>query len=266
MLNLAQLDSNPRWRRAIYLRDLLRELVRREIKILYKSSVLGIFWSMLNPILQLMVFTFLFRVVVPLGIPNYAAFAFTGLLAWVWFQASMIQATGAITGHRDLIRRPGFPSGILPAITVTTNLINLLLALPLLVGFILITGGAIHTTIAALPFLMLLQFVLTLSFAYLLATANVLFRDTQHLITVLLQLTFYFTPIFYNASRVPEKYQPLYRLNPMVHLVEGYRDVLLYGRWPDGGSMLILSALAVALLVFGYSLFTWMSHRFVEEL
>ena len=196
-------------RQVQYLRDLLRELVLRDIKVQYKSSVLGIAWSLLNPLFQLLVFIFLFRVVMPLGIDNYAAFAFSGMLAWSWFQLSMMQAAGAVTSHRELIRRPGFPAAILPAITVTTNLMHLLFALPLLLIFIFSSKGELNVTILALPFVMILQFMFTLSLAYVLATANVLFRDTQHLVGVFLQLLFYFTPVFYSAQQVPHKFQTI---------------------------------------------------------
>ncbi|MBA4148681.1 MAG: ABC transporter permease [Verrucomicrobia bacterium] len=266
MNNTSAVAIVPLGRRVIYIRDLLHALVLRDIKAQYKSSILGILWSLINPLMQLMVFSFLFRVVLPLGIDNYAAFAFSGMLAWSWFQLSMLQATSAITSHRELIRRPGFPAPILPAITVTTNLINMLMALPLLLLFIVFSGGELKSTALFLPLLMMLQFVFTLSLAYLTATANVLFRDIQHLMAVCLQLTFYFTPVFYSASRVPEKYKFLYELNPMVHLVTAYRDLLLFGQIPNLRTLSFLALASVVLLVFGYTFFMRMRDRFVEEL
>jgi lipopolysaccharide transport system permease protein len=253
-------------RRALYLRDLLRELVLRDMKVQYKSSALGVAWSLLNPLFQLLVFMFLFRVVMPLGIDNYAAFAFSGMLAWSWFQLSMTQATGAITQHRELIRRPGFPAAILPVITVTTNLVHMLIALPLLLAFLFFSTGQLHLTILALPIVMTLQFMLTLSIAYLLATANVIFRDTQHLVGVFLQLLFYFTPVFYSARQVPHKFQFVYQLNPMVHLVAAYRDLLLAGTLPEGGTFVFLGSASSLLLVIGYKVFVHSRDRFVEEL
>ena len=252
--------------KAIYLRDLLRELVLRDIKVQYKSSILGVAWSLLNPLFQLLVFIFLFRVVMPLGITNYGAFAFSGMLAWSWFQLSMMQATGAITSHRELIRRPGFPAAVLPVITVATNLMHLLFALPLLLGFIFVSTGKLDVTILALPLVMTLQFILTLSLAYVLATANVLFRDTQHLVGVFLQLLFYFTPVFYSAQQVPQKYKTLYQLNPMVHIVGAYRDLLLFGKMPNLTMMLFLALAATGLLIVGYRIFMHSRDRFVEEL
>ena len=254
-------------RRLIYLRDLVRELVLRDMKVQYKSSALGVAWSLLNPLLQLLVFSFLFRVVVPLGIENYPAFAFCGLLAWSWSQLSLMQATSAITGHRELIRRPGFPAAILPITTVTTHLINFIIALPLLIAVVLINGGTLHATFLLVPMIMTLQFVFTLSLAYFLATANVMFRDTQHLIGVGLQLLFFLTPVFYAVQdRVPKKFELFYQLNPLVHLITAYRDAIIYGRIPQTSSLILLAALSVALLILGYRTFMRMRDRFVEEI
>ncbi|HBY94678.1 MAG: ABC transporter permease [Ardenticatenaceae bacterium] len=253
-------------RRLIYLRDLLRELVTREMKLRYKRSVLGVAWSLLNPLAQLLVFSFLFRFVLPLNIPDYSLFLFTGVLAWSWFQSSLVVATGAITDNRELIRRPGFPVGILPVVTVTTHLVHFLLAMPILLLF-LVLGGRLHLDVLlALPIVIGLQFVLTLGLAYLVATFHVTFRDTQYLLGVLLMLLFYLTPVFYDGSRIPARYQPLYRLNPMLHLIDAYRAILLRGELPDGPSILALIVVAAGLLWLGRRIFTQASYRFAEEL
>ncbi len=253
-------------RRLIYLRDLVRELVRRDIKAQYKSSALGVAWSLVNPLLQLLIFTFLFRIVLPLNIQNYPAFLFSGLLAWTWFQLSLVQATSAITSHRELIRRPGFPAAILPVITVTTNLANLLVALPLLFIFILLTGGKITPAVFVLPLVMILQFVLILAAAYFLAVLNVLFRDTQHLIGVVLQLLFFVTPVFYSDDRFPKKYQAILNLNPVAQIIGAYREILLRGIVPEPRILSWIAFISLLLLFAGYQLFQRMRNRFVEEL
>ena len=252
--------------RVIYLRDLLRELVAREIKVRYEGSFVGLAWSLVNPLLLLLVFHFLFRVVLSLDIPRYSSFAFSAILAWTWFQMSLFQAAGAISGSRELIKLPGFPPAILPAVTVTTNLIHFVLALPVVMLFLVIDGTGLSLTILALPIVMALQFILTLSLAYFVATANVMFRDTQHLLGVFLQLLFFLSPIFYEASAVPAPYQPLYRLNPMVHLIDAYRAVLLRGSLPVWLPLLLLGMLGACLLYVSLKVFMRMSYRFVEEL
>jgi lipopolysaccharide transport system permease protein len=236
------------------------------MKLLYKRSVLGVAWTLINPLLQLVVFAFVFQLVIPVNIPQYSSYVFTGLLVWNWFQTSLFQATGVIVGSRSLIRQPGFPVAILPIVIVTTGLVHFILALPVLIVFILIDGIKLYPVILCLPVLQLLQFVLTVSLSYFLAALNVTFRDTQHTLGVLLQLFFYLTPIFYDLKNIPKEYWYVYGLNPMVHIVTAYRAILLWGIQPDWLALFIIAAITAGLLPIGYFMFKKQSHRFVEEL
>ena len=253
-------------RRFIYTRDLLYTLVARDMKLRYKRSVLGIAWSLLTPLAQLAVFYLIFRVLLPLNVPNYLSFLFCGVLVWSWFQGSLSQATSAIVDNRDLIKRPGFPGAILPAVTVTSNLIHFLLALPVLLVFMALGGITMTWAVLGLPFLILVQFLLTLSLAYFVATFYVAFRDTQHLLGVLLNLLFFLTPIFYKSTDLPAGYQAFYRLNPMVHLVESYRAILLAGTLPNRSILLVLTLAAIGILFLGYHVFRRASDHFVDYL
>lgn len=259
-------SKQRRSRRLRYVYDLVRELVSRDLKLLYKRSMLGIAWTLINPLLQLAVFTFVFRSILRVDVPNFASFAFSGLLIWAWTQTSLFQATGLITSNRALIRQPKFPVAILPVVTVTTGLIHFLLALPVLLFFLFLEGVGLTPTVLLLPVLLVLQFVLTVSVAYPLAALNVTFRDTQHTLGVLLQLMFYVLPIFYDVNSVPERFRPIYAFNPMVSLLEAYRDILLRGELPDARSLLSLAIVAIVLLPIGYRIFKHQSHRFVEEI
>jgi lipopolysaccharide transport system permease protein len=267
--------SGARERRAVmpfqvsrlpYLFDLLRELVVRDIKIRYKRSVLGMAWSLLDPLFHMLVFTFLSRRVLSLQIPNYPSFVFVGTLAWSWFTGTVVAATGAITGSRELVRRPGFPVVILPVATVTTTLIHFLLALVVPLIFFLVRGGRLTGTILTLPLVIAPQFALILGLSYLAATFQVTFRDTQNILGVLFRLLYFLTPIFYDASMVPARYEVLYRLNPMFYLITAYRTILIHGTLPDFPALLIVGALGGALLWIGHAIFTRASYRFVEEL
>jgi lipopolysaccharide transport system permease protein len=253
-------------RQFIYTRDLLHQLVSREMKIRYKRSVLGIAWSLITPLLQLVVFTFLFRKVVQINVPNYPLFVFIGVLTWGWFSSSLTLATGAITDNRELVKRPGFPAAILPAVTVTTQLVHFLLVLPILFCFVIFGGGQVTAALLVLPFIIVIQFLLTTSLAYLLAAVHVTFHDTRHIVGVMLLLLFYLTPVFYDAKAVPARYWSLYRLNPMMHLIDAYRAILIWGKEPDGLVLVGIGIVASGLLWLGYSIFTRASYRFVEEL
>ena len=253
-------------RRLVYLRDLLHVLVAREMKLRYKESLLGVAWSLLNPLLQLLIFNFVFRYILPLNIPNYTAFLFVGLLMWNWFQASIVSAATTIVDGRSLIKRPGFPIPILPVVTVMANLVHFLLALPVLALFLLLTGIQLQATALLLPAIILIQFFFTLSLAYFVATFHVSFRDTQHLVSVFLLFLFYLSPIFYDAGAIPDRYQFIYRLNPVLHLLEAYRAILIEGVQPAWTPLAILTLISALLLFLGYRLFMRASYFFVEEL
>ncbi len=253
-------------RRIGHTRDLLRELIARDLKLRYRGSVLGVAWTLLNPLAELLVLLFIFSAVLPLNIPNYAAFLFTGLLVYGWFQASLNSSTMAIVGNRDLVRRPGVPAAILPVVTVASHLAHCLRAMPVLFFLLAFNGVPLTAAVAALPALLALQFVFTLSLAYPVAAVHVWFRDTQYLLRIALQLMFYLTPVFYESRAIPERYRAFYELNPMVRIVEAYRDVLMHGQWPDVGPLLAIGALSLVLLVVGLAVFTSTSYRFADEL
>ncbi|NJM07719.1 ABC transporter permease [Candidatus Gracilibacteria bacterium] len=248
-----------------YVRDLLRELIARDLKLRYKRSALGIAWSLVTPLAQILIFSLLFNRVLPLNIPNYTAFVFCGVLAWSWFQNSLYAAAGSIVDNRSLVRRPGFPVAVLPAVTVGTNMIQYLLALPVLLITLLITGSALGPTALVLPLLLALQFLLTLGIAYFIAAAHVGFRDTQHLLSIGLMLLFYMTPVFYRADIVPPEYQLIYTLNPMTHMLSAYRTILIAGEWPNPLPLGIITIAASIMLLIGYTFFRSASDRFVEE-
>lgn len=253
------------FRKSGYLWDLLRSLVDRDLKIMYKRSTLGIAWTLINPLLQLLVFVFIFQVVVKIEIPQYSSYVFSGLLTWNWFQNSLFQATGIIIDSRPLIRQPGFPSATLPAVVVTTGLIHFIFALPVLVIFLLLDGVQFTYLILALPLLQLVQFALTVTLSYFLAALNVTFRDTQHTLGILLNFLFYLTPIFYEIDSIPDQYWYIYGLNPMVHLVTCYRKILIWGTQPNWLILAIIAGITLIFLPVGYQVFKHQSLRFVEE-
>jgi lipopolysaccharide transport system permease protein len=240
--------------------------VAREIKLRYRRSVLGYGWSMLNPLLQLLVLSLVFQFVLHLDVPNYVPFLFTGLIVWNWFQASLSSACGSIVDNRELVRRPGFPVAVLPVVTAITNFIHFLISLPVLLLLMVLFQGTVHIALAYLPILFVLQFLVIVSLSYLLATFYVTFRDTQYLLGIALMLGFYLTPVFYPSSVVAPQYRLLYHLNPITVLIDAYRDVLLQGQPPDLLALLIVSLVFSLILWGGFWVFRRASYRFAEEL
>lgn len=245
--------------------DLLVELVRRDLRLRYRRSLLGIAWSQLAPLTMLAVLTFVFAHVVPLGIPNYAVFVYTGLLAWAWFSGALVGVTDSIVSNPDLVRRPGFPVEVLPVGAICAHLVFFLLALPVL-AVPLALGPGLHPTVLAVPAVMAVQFLLLLGPGFVLAAVNVTFRDVAHLVGVVLVPLFYATPVFYAPEQVPHRFRWAYELNPVHQLVAAYRAALVEGRWPDPLVLAVVATVGGVLALAGRAVFVNGAHRFAEDL
>ena len=253
-------------------RDLLLNLVRRDLAVRYRRSVLGFLWSFLNPLLMMLVFSIVFQVVRPLSVRNYALFVLTGLLAWNFLAGSLSGAVRSITGNANLIDKVYFPREMLPISVVLANLINFLLSLVVFIPLALLFGAQFSPWTLALPLIVGVQVVLVTGVALLLATVNVFYRDTELVLDVGLTAWFFLTPIFYELELLPKNvfglsfdvWRLVYTVNPMATLVTDYRYVLLYA-YPVIRHTLISLGIGVALLAFGWLVFRRFAPTFAEE-
>lgn len=255
-----------RLQRLVYLRDLLRALVIRDLTIRYKRSLLGVGWSLLVPLSQLLILSFIFQVVLPLNVPHYATYLYSGLLPWSWFNTSLMAATTSVPSNRELVRQVGFPVWILPIITVSSQFLHFLMAVPFLFVFLWIDQRPVTTAAAALPLVMALQGLFILALAYFVSAFQVFFHDTRHLLGITLTLMFYMTPVFYHLDAVPPGYTLLFELNPMVHLLTAYRAILIGGELPAVAPLAAVGAGSTVLVIVGRRLFIRLRYRFVQEL
>jgi lipopolysaccharide transport system permease protein len=261
-------------------RDLLYNLVLRDLKVRYKNSVLGILWSLLNPLLMMVVFTLVFNVLSGSSdIQPYPAFILSGVLVWNLFAASVTSAIGSIVGNAHLIKKVYFPREVLPMAAVLGNVVNFSLALP--VYFLLATLLGLPPTekILLLPAVLLVQVLFTLGISFILATLNVFYRDTQIVMEVVLLAWFFLTPVFYPLKQVlPNGWtiggvfleshvvQRLYRIvNPMASIVATYRDILFWGNWPGLDFFMRTAVTAVLFFAAGYLVFLHFCPVFGEE-
>ena len=256
----------PSLGRLVYLSELTRELVARDLKLRYKRTILGVAWSLASPLAQLMVLGFVFRFVLNVQIERYLSFLFTGILVWNWLHGSLVASATCVIDNASLLRRPGFPAPILPLVAVTTQFVQFLFSLPFLLIAATIDSDPISISLVSLPLVMALQFLLTLGVGYFLSTLHVEYRDTSHLLDVALMLAFYLSPIFYDGRFVPEPYQGIYRLNPVVHLLEAYRDVIVSGRFPASSTLATLAVAACVAFAVGYWRYRSQRHDFAEGL
>jgi ABC-type polysaccharide/polyol phosphate export permease len=232
--------------------DLILNLARRNFILQFRGSFLGLLWALLLPIIQLMIFAFLFQRVVPLRIANYPVFVFTALLPWNWFSVSILSAGNLFLVHRDLVRRPNFRPSTLAVVAALTNLLTYLVALPIVFVLIAISGRAITWTVLLLPFIMLIQGALIVGLSLLIATWNVFYHDVQQITGAAVMLLFYLTPVFYSLESVGREYRMAFTLNPMAAIIQSYRAILYEGTVPDWNGLLIASAIAAAALGIGY--------------
>jgi ABC-type polysaccharide/polyol phosphate export permease len=222
-----------------------------------------------------LVFTIVFTLMIPSSIPNYPVFFLCGFLPWSFLASSLTGATGSIVGNSNLIKKVYFPREILPLAEVLSNLVNFLLALVVLFGMIFVSSVRITPAVLMLPLIILTEFMFVAGLAFFLSIANVFYRDTQHILQVVLQAWFFLTPIFYPITVLPQSANILgmsvdmqlwaRRLNPMASLVASYQDVLYYGQ-PTGLDFFLRTFVTcLAVLVGGYLVFCRFSPVLGEE-
>jgi lipopolysaccharide transport system permease protein len=257
-------------------RELIRNLVLRDLKVRYKNSILGVAWTWVNPLLMMVVYTAVFKVMAAgqSDLPNYPVFILCALLPWNFFAASVTQATDSIVEAAPLIRKVYFPREILPVCSVLGNLINFLIALPVFFLLALIMGSPITLWILTLPVTILVQLLFTLGLSLTTSTLNVFYRDTRHILNVLLLAWFFLTPVIYPLATIPEQYTLLgvtlnlrvwlQRVNPMASIITLYQDLLYWGV-PIGWDFLRTTLVSLVILAVGYLIFSHYSPRFGEE-
>jgi ABC-2 type transport system permease protein len=247
-------------------REMFFALVDRDVRLRYRGSVLGVFWTILNPALQMLVYTLVFSTIMRVDVPNYSVFVFCSLLPWTWFATSLTVGSESIIHSGALIKKIYFPSELLPLVTVTSNLINFVLALPVLVGFLLISNVPLTPAIIALPVVLAVQFLFVASLTLLFSMLNTFFRDVSYLMGILVMVWFYLTPVLYPIHLIPAKYVGWFMLNPMLHVVQAYRTIFMAGQLPSWRGLGY--ALVVGLVLFGlvYPLFNRQKYEFAEVL
>jgi lipopolysaccharide transport system permease protein len=254
-------------------RDLLITMAIKELKLQYRNSILGFFWSLLSPLLMMLVFTFVLGQIFRIGIKNFPIFLLTGLFAWNFFSSSIVSGTGSIVSNANLIKKVYFPREILPLSIVIANLFNFLLSLVVLFLFLIYYGYHFWPFLPLLVIVVVIEFFLNAGAAMLLASLNVYFRDIQHIVGVGILALFYATPILYDISMIENSSMAqnhpwimyVYKLNPLVWVIQLYRNILYFNQWPTV-KMFVYAAIGAALVfVVGYAVFQRLAPKFAEE-
>jgi ABC-2 type transport system permease protein len=240
-------------------KDLIRFLADKEVKVKYKSAVLGRLWSLLYPLLLMMVFTVVFSLIFKVQIENFPAFLLCALLPWFYLSFSLSAATTSIVDNSSLIKKTCFPYEVIPLSIVIANLYNFLISLLLFSGFLVFFSIIPGWSWGFLPLVVLLQTVFVLGICLFCSALHTMFRDVKYILELVMLIWFYATPIFYDLSLVPENLRPFFRLNPLTVFIGLYRDILLYARVP--GYQSLLAAFIISLGFYGLGVFVFNSFK-----
>ncbi len=253
-------------------RGLIQSLVARELKARYRGSVLGFFWSFINPLLLLLIYSFVFSVVLPNRSPDlqpYSLFMFCGILPWTWFSSSLLESSNVLIAGGNLIKKVLFPAEVLPIVTVLANMVHFFLGLPILALFLIYYHHAPITLVelAWFPVVVFVQLILTLGLALIVSALTVHFRDIKDILGNIVTFWFFSTPIIYQMNDIPRaSMRQLLNLNPFTHLAISYQEILFYpgpfGHWKWLLALLVASA---GLFLLGYFMFDRLRDSFAEE-
>lgn len=234
-------------RELLQFRELLRSLVVRDLKVKYQRSLLGLVWTLLQPLLTIVILGAVFSYIVRIEMDHYWAFLISGFFAWNFISLSLNHATSLITSNASLSRSVYFPREILVLSAAASKLVEFLFEIIVVIAVLLVFHfESIPESLVLLPVVVLIQLVMTIGLMLPIAVITVLYYDVEHALPVIIRSLFYLTPIFYPVSMVPEAARPFYYLNPFVSIVELYHVLLYEGTWP---SMLLLGSAAASAVV-----------------
>jgi len=242
-------------------RELLTQLFWTFVKLRHVGSVLGFFWTLLNPFLYIVTYWLVFSVFINMGLSNYPLFLIPGFLAWNFFATSLNNSSEAIINSKDLISKIAFPKEILVIINIAVPLFDFVIAITLYLIVINLIPGAYSFSplILLLPLIVFLQLVVTFGLSLIIACLSVYFRDIPQLVQVGTILLFFLTPVFYPISFIPGKWHYIFQLNPMAILITFYHDIFYYNQLPD--MKLFLAVLAAGLIFVTVSLLIFNKYK-----
>ncbi|CAN5634527.1 ABC transporter permease [soil metagenome] len=247
-------------------RHLLRNLVLKDLKLKYRGSVFGVVWSLLNPLLMIVVYTIAFTHILQIRTEGFVFYLMLGILSWTFFAGSLSGSTGSIADNGGLVKSVFFPRAILPAAGVLFNLSQYLLTIVVFLPVMLLYYGVTPAAPMLLfPVFVALQALFTIGLALILATAAAFFRDVRHLVDVALAVLFWTTPILYELRQIPERLQLPILLSPLSPFVEAYHQMFYYRVWPGPLTWGLALGYTMAALAIGLLLIVRYEERLSER-
>ena len=256
------------WRDLWHYRELFQVLAWRDLSVRYKQTVIGVAWALIRPFLTMIVFTIIFGKVAKLpadGNTPYALMVFAGMLPWTFFSTALAEASNSLVSNSNLISKVYFPRLIVPTATIVVAFVDFLISFTLLAGMMLWYGFNPGWNVLFLPLFVILAFFASLGPSLWLTSLNVKYRDFRYIIPFLTQFGLYISPVGFSSTVIPEKWQLLYSLNPVVGVIDGFRWCLLGGQSPLNFQSLGMSVLVTTIFLWiGIRKFRSMEKSFAD--
>lgn len=246
-------------------RELLKTNVKKEIRGKYKASFLGVLWSFVNPLLMVLVYALVFPFILRVKEANYVMFLVVGIIPWNFFTTVISQGTTTVISNANIIKKVYFPREILPISVVTSGLINFLISCIIIFAFLIGSGIGLSKYILLLPFIVIIQYIFSLTIVFLTSSINVYIRDAEYIMNFIIMMLFYVTPILYSPSLIPENFKWAINFNPMAHVVIAYRDIFYYQQMPNMLNLFKVFSVSVIFLIISYNIFKKLERGFAEE-
>jgi lipopolysaccharide transport system permease protein len=265
---------NNRIQHIIFHRHLLWEFLQRDLQARYVGSVMGFFWSVINPLILLAIYTVVFGALLKVPVEkmgdsmtpfDFAFYIFSGLLPWYAFQEALTRSTTSVVDHSHLIKQVRFPAKVLPTFIVLSSVINQLIGTVIMIVVLLITGKSLYFTLILYPIILLIQMVFMFGTGLLFATLHTYFRDIAPLVSIMSMILMWASPMFYAVELAKEPWQQsIIYANPITYLVEINHAIFIFGEWPTLNMWIIFSVISVVSLLLGYWLFTRCHQEFAD--
>ena len=247
-------------------RELLKTSIKKEVRSKYKNSFLGVVWSFINPLLQIVVYAVIFSLILKNKQENYTIFICCGIIPWTFFSIAINKSAFAIIENGNIIKKVYFPREIIPISVVTAETINFLISTIIIICFVIIGGIGISKYILFYPIILFVQYLIILAISFIFSSICVFFRDLQHFIGIILQLLFYATPIVYSQDSLPTKFQWILKYNPMTYIINAYRDIFYYRQAIQIKPIIYMIFLGTVATFLGFIVFNKLQRGFAEQL
>lgn len=253
-------------------REMIFSLVRRDLRGRYKGSVLGFLWTFINPLLQLIVYTLVFSVIMRSNIDKYYIFLFVALVPWIFFSSALTGGASCIMLSQDMVKKIYFPREVLPIAYITTSFVNMILTFMVVFAVLIVTGFGINiVAMLYMPLIMVIEYIVALGICFLASALSVYFRDLQYILGIVAMAWQFLTPVMYSQEMVESslaahpKLLYIWNLNPTTPIINAYRQILYYKTVPDMSTLISALVLGIVVLVIGLFTFKKLQKGFAEQ-